>query len=100
MGLERFCESFVMAGFACLSFDYRTFGGSKPKKNETLIYRNLIDPWSHVADVKTVVQAAKDGLLGPNIDSSRIALWGTSFGGIFMYTYEYVYMYLYIHTCI
>jgi predicted alpha/beta hydrolase len=89
-----------MAGFACLSFDYRTFGGSKPKKNETLIYRNLIDPWSHVADVKTVVQAAKDGLLGPNIDSSRIALWGTSFGGIFMYTYEYVYMYLYIHTCI
>jgi cephalosporin-C deacetylase-like acetyl esterase len=28
-----------------------------------------------------IYQAAKDDLLGPNIDSSRIALWGTSFAG-------------------
>lgn len=60
--------------------------------------RNLIDPWNHVRDIKTVLQALVEGDLyssrsdleegkriSPNvverIDRQRILLWGTSFAG-------------------
>lgn len=60
--------------------------------------RNLIDPWNHVRDIKTVLQALMEGDLYSSrsdleegkrisldvleqIDRERILLWGTSFAG-------------------
>lgn len=60
--------------------------------------RNLIDPWNHVRDIKTVLQALVKGdlyssksdleegkIISPDIlkriDRQRILLWGTSFAG-------------------
>lgn len=60
--------------------------------------RNLIDPWNHVRDIKTVLQALVEGDLyssrsdleegkriSPDVlermDRQRILLWGTSFAG-------------------
>jgi pimeloyl-ACP methyl ester carboxylesterase len=80
MGLDFYCRQFVKNGFACLGIDYRTFGGSDALKSQPKT-RNLINPWYHVADIKTVVAAVGTGILGPSIDETKIALWGTSFGG-------------------
>ena len=80
MGLDFYCRKFVSNGFACLILDYRTFGGSDALKSQPHT-RNLIYPWYHVADIKTVVAAVGKGVLGPSVDETKIALWGTSFGG-------------------
>ena len=80
MGLDFYCRKFVSNGFACLILDYRTFGGSDALKSQPYT-RNLIYPWYHVVDIKTVVTAVGKGALGPSIDETKIALWGTSFGG-------------------
>ena len=80
MGLDFYCRKFVSNGFACLILDYRTFGGSDALKSQPRT-RNLIYPWYHVADIKTVVDAVGKGALGPLVDETKIALWGTSFGG-------------------
>ena len=63
-----------------------------------MVVRNLIDPWNHVRDIKTVLQALVEGDLyssrsdleegkriSPDVlermDRQRILLWGTSFAG-------------------
>jgi uncharacterized protein len=58
-------------GFACLSFDYRGFGGSEGKRGRLI-------PLEQVADARNAV-----AFLGtqPEVDPSRIGLLGTSFGG-------------------
>eukprot|EP00752_Nemacystus_decipiens_P018715 g16779.t1 len=75
MGLERYAEYFTERGIASFVFDYRTFGGSDGMP------RHYVEPWRHVEDYI----AALDYIRGPDlssiIDSSRIALWGTSFSG-------------------
>jgi len=64
----------------------------------SVVVRNLIDPWNHVKDIKTVLQALVEGDLYSSridleegkrishnvverIDRQRILLWGTSFAG-------------------
>lgn len=71
-GLRPFAERFVAHGMAAFTFDYRTFGDSEGQP------RNFVDPIRHLQDwaaalahVRTLTQ----------VDSSRIALWGSSFGG-------------------
>lgn len=71
-GLPAFAERFAREGFAVFVFDYRTFGDSQGTP------RNDVNPFKHnddwdaaIADVQKLT----------NIDSSRIALWGTSFSG-------------------
>lgn len=79
MGLERYAEQFAADGFAVLAFDYRYFGGSQD--NEPTLVRNLISGHNHGEDIATVVQYVKEGFLGPLVDPSRLALWGTSMAG-------------------
>ena len=83
MGLDRYAQRFVQAGFVVFMFDYRNFGAS------TGTPRNFVSPRRHIQDY----HAALDFLLqrsatttttmslSEKVDTSRIALWGTSFSG-------------------
>lgn len=79
MGLLPYAEKFVDSGFAALMIDYRYFGGST-NSNYTNV-RNLINPWNHIADIQTVIDAVQQGQLGGRVDPARMVLWGTSFAG-------------------
>lgn len=72
MRLDAFAEKFVAAGFACLVFDYRHFGGSSGEP------RQLLDIDTQVADWHAALAFVRSQ---PEFDPERIALWGTSFGG-------------------
>jgi dienelactone hydrolase len=72
MGLEAYAQRFTEAGYVALAFDYRHFGASGGRPRQLLdIGRQLQDWASAVAYVR--------GL--PAVDSGRVALFGTSFGG-------------------
>lgn len=72
MRLPAFAERFVAAGYACLVFDYRHFGGSGGTPRQLLdIPRQLQDWKSALAFVRT----------RPELDVAKIVVWGTSFGG-------------------
>lgn len=72
MRLEHFANRFNAAGFATLIFDYRHFGASDGEPRHCLIPQREISDW-HAA-----LAFARQL---PDIDTTRIALWGTSFGG-------------------
>lgn len=71
MKLDQYEDHFSRAGFAVLAFDYRHFGqsGGEP--------RQIMSPRKLVEDVHAAVAFARTR---SEIDASRIALWGTSFG--------------------
>ncbi len=71
-GLEPYAEHFADRGMAVLLFDYRNFGGSQGEP------RNLVNPWRHLADWKAAISHTR---YLPEVDGSRLALWGTSFSG-------------------
>jgi pimeloyl-ACP methyl ester carboxylesterase len=71
-GLPPFAERFVRRGMAAYVFDYRCFGESEGEP------RNLVHPFRHLQDWKAAIDHVR-GL--PGIDSGRLALWGSSFGG-------------------
>src|SRR5438093_2188085 len=71
-GLEPYARRFADAGIAALVFTYRHFGDSGGQPRQLLdIERQLADWAAALAYARSL-----DG-----IDSERIALWGTSFGG-------------------
>ena len=72
MRLDAYAERFAAAGYACLVFDYRHFGASDGQP------RQLLDIDRQVADWSAAVAFARRRT---DVDSSRIVLWGTSFGG-------------------
>ncbi|MFV8808847.1 UilS family quorum-quenching N-acyl-homoserine lactonase [Yersinia enterocolitica] len=69
--LPAFAESFTLAGFNTVTFDYRGFGAS-------LGERGRLVPAMQIEDILSVVEWVK---AQPNISTKRIGLWGTSFGG-------------------
>lgn len=72
MRLGAFAERFAQAGIAALAFTYRYFGDSGGQPRQLLsIKRQLADWDAAIAWVKTRW----------DLDSTRIALWGSSFGG-------------------
>lgn len=72
MRLDAFAERFAQAGIAALAFTYRHFGDSTGQPRQLLsIKRQLADWDAAIAHVKT-----RD-----DVDGSRIAVWGSSFGG-------------------
>ncbi|WP_327434450.1 alpha/beta hydrolase [Streptomyces sp. NBC_01236] len=72
MRLDAFAERFAQAGIAALAFTYRHFGDSGGHPRQLLsIKRQLADWDSALAWVK----ARRD------VDGSRVAVWGSSFGG-------------------
>ncbi|MFN2201234.1 MAG: alpha/beta hydrolase, partial [Caldilineaceae bacterium] len=70
--LERYARRFAAAGYAVLAFDYRHFGSSDGEP------RQLIWIPTQLADWRVAIRHAREH---KDIDSSRIALWGTSLSG-------------------
>ena len=70
--LPAFAERFVKEGIAAYLFDYRCFGDSDGEP------RNLINPWRHVNDWLAAIAHVRSL---PDVDTSRVALWGSSFSG-------------------
>ena len=70
--LTPFAERFAEAGLATLAFDYRGFGDSEGEERQILsIGRQLEDVAAAIAFARTLER----------VDPSRVALWGSSFGG-------------------
>jgi len=72
MRLDAFAERFVAQGFVVLVFDYRFLGASEGEPRQLLDIRKQLNDW-HAA------LAYARGL--PGVDTGRIAIWGSSFGG-------------------
>ncbi|MFF0613462.1 alpha/beta hydrolase [Nocardia tengchongensis] len=72
MGLDRYARRFASAGIAALAFDYRHFGASGGEPRQLInIARQRADWHAAIAFARTI----------RGIDATRIALWGSSFGG-------------------
>ncbi|MCL9782066.1 alpha/beta hydrolase [Vibrio sp. S4M6] len=69
--LPNFAERFSKEGYAVLTFDYRGFGESEGESGRLV-------PTLQIEDIHAAVDFV--GTL-PQVDPTRIALWGTSFGG-------------------
>lgn len=69
---KDFTQHFLQAGFAVMSFDYAGWGKSEGQP------RNEINPWQRLRDAENALAHLKRQ---PQIDKTRIVLWGTSFGG-------------------
>jgi len=69
--LEDYAKAFIEAGFVALTFDYRGFGGSEGPKWRLI-------PLEQIDDIRNAISFFE---AQPEVDSERIGLWGTSFGG-------------------
>ncbi|WP_060934666.1 alpha/beta hydrolase, partial [Smaragdicoccus niigatensis] len=72
MGLDAYASRFTAAGFICLVFDYRHFGGSGGEPRQLLDIDRQLEDWSEAIDFAKSIAGA---------DPTRIGLFGTSFGG-------------------
>lgn len=70
--LDRFAEVLSEAGLAVIVFDNRNFGASEGEP------RQEIDPWQQIRDYRHAITFASKL---PEIDKSRIGIWGTSYSG-------------------
>ncbi|OBR46258.1 alpha/beta hydrolase [Paraburkholderia tropica] len=71
-GLERMATFFAEAGFVVLLHDHRGFGdsGGEPRQD--------INPWLQISDWRRAISWLQDR---PEVDETRIGLWGTSYAG-------------------
>lgn len=70
--LDAFAERFAAAGLGVLVFDYRHFGDSGGEPRQLLDIGRQLDDWrSAIAYARSL----------PEVDATRIGLWGSSFGG-------------------
>ena len=70
--LAPYAERFAAAGLAVLLFDYRHFGASDGEPRQLVSVRRQLDDYSSAVDFARSL---------PDVDSTRIAVWGTSFAG-------------------
>jgi dienelactone hydrolase len=70
--LDAYAVRFAEVGLAALVFDYRHFGASSGEPRQLLDIKRQLADW---AAAVTFVRSRAE------IDSARIALWGTSFSG-------------------
>lgn len=76
--LPEIAERFAIAGFAVVVFDYRFFGASDGEP------RCQLFPLEMVEDYRNAITLACQQ---PNVDPSRVGVWGTSYsGGLAVYT--------------
>jgi pimeloyl-ACP methyl ester carboxylesterase len=72
MGLEAYAARFQEAGFAVLAFDYRHFGDSDGEPRQLVWIPYQLQDYSGAIDYARGRE---------EIDSTRVALWGTSLSG-------------------
>lgn len=72
MGIEGFAEAFSAAGLACVVYDHRGFGASDAAPGKP---RQELEPWEQVRDYQHAISYAQSR---PDVDASRIAVWGSS----------------------
>lgn len=72
MRLPAYAERFSAAGYACLLFDYRSFGDSEGSPRQIININNQLEDW--ISAVNYVRELEK-------IDPSKVILWGSSFSG-------------------
>jgi fermentation-respiration switch protein FrsA (DUF1100 family) len=68
----QYAAEFVRRGLAALIFDYRRMGASDGEP------RQHIEPWDQIEDYKNAITFAESL---PEIDESRIGVWGISYSG-------------------
>jgi dienelactone hydrolase len=72
LGLAPYAERFAAAGLAVLVFTYRHLGDSGGEPRQVLSMGNQLADWD----------AALEYVAGlPEVDSNRVAVWGSSLGG-------------------
>ncbi|MBC2713867.1 MAG: alpha/beta fold hydrolase [Desulfobacteraceae bacterium] len=71
-GLPAYAETFASSGLAVYLFDYRCFGTSDGEP------RNYVDQGRHLQDWKSAIAHVRSL---PDINTNKIALWGSSFSG-------------------
>jgi uncharacterized protein len=79
MHLDDYAEVFCDAGLACVVYDNRGFGASDAAPGQP---RQEIDPWEQIRDYQHAVTYAQ---LRPDVDASRIGVWGSSYSGAHAY---------------
>lgn len=72
MRLADYAERFRAAGYACLVFDYRHFGDSEGQPRQLLDVKKQLQDWQSAIDF---IQKR------PEVDGTKVVIWGTSFGG-------------------
>ncbi|MEU1481222.1 alpha/beta fold hydrolase [Streptomyces sp. NPDC005760] len=72
MRLDAFAERFAQAGIAAVAFTYRHFGDSGGHPRQLLSIKRQLTDWDAAI---AYVKARTD------VDRTRIAVWGSSFGG-------------------
>ena len=72
MRLDAFSERFAAAGIATLAFTYRYFGDSGGEPRQLISVKRQLADWD--AALAFVKRRA-------DVDGSRLAVWGSSFGG-------------------
>ncbi|MHC8378446.1 alpha/beta hydrolase [Pseudomonas sp. MDT1-16] len=72
MRLDAFSERFAAAGIATLAFTYRYFGDSGGWPRQLMSVKRQLADWDAALDF---VKGCSD------VDGSRVAVWGSSFGG-------------------
>ena len=72
MCLREFAEVFCDAGFAVLLYDHRNLGESAGEP------RQEINPWAQVRDYRYALGWLAER---PEVDSEKLAAWGSSFSG-------------------
>ena len=93
-GLRRTATAFAEAGYTAITFDYRGWGESsgrlvasksgtprrdgRPFTTEVVELREVVHPWEHVQDIVSVLAWT---VAQPEVDASKLGLWGTSYGG-------------------
>lgn len=72
MRLDAYAERFAARGIASVAFTYRNFGDSGGTDRQELKVQGQLEDWEEV------LAHARNR---DDVDGSRIAIWGTSFGG-------------------
>ncbi len=69
--LPAYAESFAKNGYITIVFDYRGFGASEGERGRLVPQEQIVDIRNTITYIETL----------PEVDTERIGLWGTSFGG-------------------
>lgn len=74
--LPDYAKLFVEAGYPCLTFDYRGYGGSEGTRYRIMAMEQIEDIRNAITFFETL----------PEVDTDRIGIWGTSNGGAHIVT--------------